>query len=51
MQLQKKGGWYAKKGQIFDVEVKIKKFAENRVFVIAEDITRLKQLEIELYEC
>jgi len=39
-----------KNGKVFDVEVKIKKFAENRVFVIAEDITRLKQLEIELYD-
>jgi len=49
-QLQEKGGLYAKNGKIFDVEVKIKKFAENRVFVIVEDITRLKQLEIELYD-
>jgi len=39
-----------KSGAILNVEIRIKKFADNRVLVIADDITRRKQLEIELHE-
>jgi len=39
-----------KNGEVFDVEISAKKLTENRLLVIAEDITRRKQLEIELHE-
>ncbi len=39
-----------KKGNAFDVEINVKKLADNRVMVIANDITRRKQLEIDLHD-
>ena len=39
-----------KNGEVFDVEINAKKLSENRLLVIAEDITRRKQLEIELHK-
>lgn len=39
-----------KNGKIFEVEINIKKFADDKVMVIANDITRRKQLEIELHQ-
>jgi PAS domain S-box-containing protein len=39
-----------KDGKILDVETRIKKFADDRILVIADDITGRKQLEIELHK-
>jgi len=39
-----------KTGKIFEVEINIKKIADDRVMVIANDITRRRQLENELHE-
>lgn len=37
-----------KDGTVFDVEVNVKKFSENRILVIARDITSRKAMETEL---
>jgi len=39
-----------KGGQVFDVEVNVKMFPDNKVLVIARDVTDRKQMEAELRE-
>jgi len=39
-----------KNGEVFDVEINAKKLTENRLLVIAEDVTRRKELEIDLHQ-